>query len=98
MPWSRELGHNITDIAQLQTQLGLNDSETARLQELCAHFPMSVPQYYLRLIDWNDPSDPIRKMCIPTFLKQSKAVPLIPAVKRAIPSVRAFSTNIGKVR
>ena len=73
MPWSRELGHNITDIAQLQTQLGLNDSETARLQELCAHFPMSVPQYYLRLIDWNDPSDPIRKMCIPTFFETEQS-------------------------
>ena len=51
MPWRRELGHNITDIAQPQTQHGLNDSETARLPELCAHFPMPVPQYYLRLID-----------------------------------------------
>ena len=69
MPWSQELKHNISDIAQLQARLGLNDSETVRLQELCTQFPMSVTRYYLNLIDWSDPSDPIRKMCIPAFFE-----------------------------
>ena len=37
MTWSQELKHNVTDIARLQKQLGLSDSETKQLQELCTH-------------------------------------------------------------
>ena len=47
MPWSRELKHNITDVARLQEQLGLNASEIEQLQELCEHFPMSITRHYL---------------------------------------------------
>ena len=83
MTWSQELKHNVTDIARLQKQLGLSDSETKQLQELCTHFPMSVTRYYLKLIDWSDPCDPIRRMCIPTFFETIKAGRLIPAAKRA---------------
>ena len=32
MTWSQELKHNVTDIARLQKQLGLSDSETKQLQ------------------------------------------------------------------
>ena len=73
MTWSQELKHNVTDIARLQKQLGLSDSETKQLQELCTHFPMSVTRYYLKLIDWNDPADPIRRMCIPTFFETDQS-------------------------
>lgn len=71
--WSQELKYNVTDITELREQLGLDASETARLQELCARFPMSVTRYYLKLIDWNDPSDPIRRMCIPTFFETDQS-------------------------
>ena len=69
MTWTQELRQSVTDISQLQRKLGLSAAELAQLQKLCAQFPMSVPQYYLDLINWNDPSDPIRKMCIPTFFE-----------------------------
>lgn len=73
MPWSQELKHNITDIARLQAQLGLSEAETTQLQELCEHFPMSVTRYYLNLIDWSDPADPIRKMCIPSYFETDRS-------------------------
>ena len=73
MPWSRELKHNITDVARLQAQLGLNASEIEQLQELCEHFPMSITRHYLQQIDWSDPSDPIRKMCVPTFFEADQS-------------------------
>ena len=69
MTWTQELRQSVTDISQIQRKLGLSAAELAQLQKLCAQFPMSVPQYYLDLINWNDPSDPIRKMCIPTFFE-----------------------------
>ena len=73
MPWNSELKHNITDVVQLQAQLGLNASETEQLQELCEHFPMSITRHYLQQIDWSDPSDPIRKMCVPTFFEMDRS-------------------------
>lgn len=70
MHWYEEMKNNVTDIGALAPQLGMDEKETKRMQALCEAFPMSVPRYYLSLIDWDDPNDPIRKMCIPTFLKR----------------------------
>ena len=33
------------------------------MEVILERFPMSVPQYYLSLIDRDDPADPIRRMC-----------------------------------
>lgn len=46
MTWSQELKHNVTDIARLQKQLGLSDSETKQLQELCTHFPREASEMF----------------------------------------------------
>ena len=69
MLWYEELKNNVTDIGVLAPKLGLDEKETERMRTLCKAFPMSVPQYYLSLINWDDPKDPIRKMCIPTFFE-----------------------------
>ena len=69
MLWYEEMKNNVTDIGALAPQLGMDEKETKRMQALCEAFPMSVPRYYLSLIDWDDPNDPIRKMCIPTFFE-----------------------------
>ena len=67
MFWQEEMQNNITDIDQLAPALGLSEGEREGLRELLAHYPMSIPRYYLSLIDPNDPEDPIRKMCVPAF-------------------------------
>ena len=46
--------------------LGLNEADSAQMARILAQFPMSVPHYYLSLINWDDENDPIRKMCIPS--------------------------------
>lgn len=46
--------------------LGLNEADSAQMARILAQFPMSVPRYYLSLINWDDENDPIRKMCIPS--------------------------------
>lgn len=69
MLWNEEMKNNVTDIGALAPQLGLGEKETERMRALCEAFPMSVTRYYLSLIDWDDPDDPIRKMCIPSFLE-----------------------------
>lgn len=37
------------------------------MQAILDQYPMSITPYYLSLIDWKDPDDPIRRMCIPSL-------------------------------
>ena len=43
-----------------ETAKGLSD-------ELLKQFPMAIPEYYLNLIDFSDPNDPIFKMSVPSL-------------------------------
>jgi KamA family protein len=43
----------------------LSDIEKARLSEVTKWFAFRVNDYYLKLINWNDPQDPIRRLIIP---------------------------------
>ncbi|MCM3338778.1 MULTISPECIES: KamA family radical SAM protein [unclassified Paenibacillus] len=52
----------VTDIDKI-TQLP--ETERKRLKEITEKFVFRVNDYYLNLIDWNDPDDPIRKLVIP---------------------------------
>ncbi|MBU1236574.1 MAG: KamA family radical SAM protein [Gammaproteobacteria bacterium] len=49
----------LTDISQL------SDAERTALQPVTELFAFRVTDYYLKLIDWNDPADPIRQLVIP---------------------------------
>ncbi len=56
-----------TQAAEISGLMGLSAAEEASLQSILDVFPMAIPQYYLSLIDWDDPDDPIRRMCIPSL-------------------------------
>jgi KamA family protein len=43
----------------------LTDDEKARLKEVTQKYAFRANDYYLSLIDWNDPKDPIRQLVIP---------------------------------
>jgi lysine 2,3-aminomutase len=48
-------------------QIGqLSDEERAALVEVSGRFAFRGNDYYLSLIDWDDPSDPIRRAIVPT--------------------------------
>ena len=55
-----------TTVGDIEEVLGLSQQEAARLEAIVETYPMAVPDYYLSLIDPNDPDDPIRRMCIPS--------------------------------
>ncbi len=42
------------------------EEEKRRLQEVIDKHPMFIPDYYARLIDWEDPEDPIKKIIFPS--------------------------------
>lgn len=52
----------ITDIDKVKQ---LSEHEREELRPITDKFVFRVNDYYLKLIDWNDPEDPIRKLVIP---------------------------------
>ena len=52
----------ITKIEQLEQ---LSERERAELKEVADKFDFRANDYYLSLIDWDDPDDPIRHIVIP---------------------------------
>ena len=60
------MGKILTTVDEIQGRLGMTQEEAAKLSAIVETYPMAVPEYYLSLIDENDPNDPIRRMCIPS--------------------------------
>jgi lysine 2,3-aminomutase len=58
--------NHVTTLEQLEEHVSLSPSERRDLCSIIEHHPMAVTEYYLNLIDWDDPDDPIRKMAIPS--------------------------------
>ncbi|MHC4535827.1 MAG: KamA family radical SAM protein [Planctomycetota bacterium] len=58
-----------TRIEQLEQ---LSEQEQARLKEVTETFPFRSNDYYLSLINWDDPDDPIRKIIIPNLHELEK--------------------------
>jgi KamA family protein len=52
----------ITDISKITM---LSEAEREQLKPITEKFVFRVNDYYLNLIDWSDPDDPIRKLVIP---------------------------------
>ncbi len=67
MSWQTELSQNYTRVQDLLPHIQMADDERRQMEELLQRFPMSVTPYYLSLINWDDPDDPIRRMSIPSL-------------------------------
>ena len=69
MDWKKELLNNLTTAEEINEALNMNldDDEMDKLKDIIDKYPMSVPRYYLSLINQDDPEDPIRKLCIPSI-------------------------------
>ena len=66
MAWEKKLEESISTIAQLGEYMELAPKKEKQLQEIMEIHPMRITQYYMSLIDKNDPNDPIRKMAVPS--------------------------------
>ncbi len=67
MNWKEALKSNTTTAEDLKRYISLSEAQESRLNAILEHFPMTVTDYYMSLIDWDDPNDPIRRMCIPAI-------------------------------
>jgi len=66
MPEHKELEKSISTVKQLKNYVDLSLDEEEQLEQVVQVHPMRVSPYYVSLIDWNDPHDPIRKMAVPS--------------------------------
>lgn len=71
MSWKTQLTNNITTADEINEVLewNLNDEDKKKLDKIIDRYPMSIPEYYLSLINKDDPNDPIRKLCVPSILE-----------------------------
>jgi lysine 2,3-aminomutase len=66
LKWQDELNNNVTTLEELKEYIDLDAAEEKKLQKVVDKHPMSIPRYYLSLIDPGDRNDPIRKMAVPS--------------------------------
>lgn len=65
MTWKEEWNNCVCDMDGLRAY-GLISGDEKVMEEIIEKYPISIPRYYLSLIDKNDPKDPIRRMCVPS--------------------------------
>lgn len=65
--WQEDLQHNITTAKELADKELIPKEETENLQKIIDKYPMNITEYYLSLIQKNDYSDPIYKMCVASY-------------------------------
>jgi len=66
MPEFSELEKSLTSVEQLKKYVDLVPDEAQLLEKIIRVHPMRISPYYLSLIDWSNPDDPIRKMAVPS--------------------------------
>lgn len=69
MDWINDLKGNVTTKKELLEYFDwdLTNEKSTKLNDIIIKFPMSVPRYYLSLIDKEDKNDAIKKLCIPSI-------------------------------
>jgi KamA family protein len=55
----------VRDLAAVPELAGLAPAARAHLEAVAARYKFRANDYYLRLIDWSDPEDPIRRIVVP---------------------------------
>ena len=61
----------VSTIEQLKHYVDVPLAKERKLRQIAESHPLRVTPYYVSLIDWNDPDDPIRKMAIPSLEEAS---------------------------
>lgn len=66
MTWRSELQKSVRTLEDLKKVVLLSEEEQRNIADIIERFPMLITPYYLSLIDFDDPDDPIKKIALPT--------------------------------
>ncbi len=72
MEWHEEMRQCARTFDDLLKHGAFVEEDRAVIEPILKRAPMAVPPYYLSLIDFSDPHDPIRKLAIPSLLEASR--------------------------
>jgi lysine 2,3-aminomutase len=64
---NKKVDNAICSIEDLANYADLSAKEREQLEQVVQIHPMRVSPYYLSLINWSDPNDPIKKMAVPSL-------------------------------
>ena len=67
----KKLEESLLPLDQLKQVLNLSPKDLKQLKNIIKVHPMRINAYYISLIDWNDPNDPIKQMAIPSLDEQN---------------------------
>jgi KamA family protein len=73
----------VKHITKLDDLEQLSEQERAELKKVCERFPFRANDYYLSLINWDDPDDPLRRIVIPDICELDKWGRLDPSNEKA---------------
>ncbi len=65
--WKWQFRNRIVTVDQLKKLVPLSIEEESQIRLVTRRYPLSITPYYLSLIDFNDPDDPVRKQAIPSI-------------------------------
>lgn len=63
--WTDELEQGINKPEDL-ARLKLNDQDISQMTAVANIYKIRIPRYYLNLIDWENPNDPVRRQILPS--------------------------------
>lgn len=63
--WKWQMQNRLRSLDDLNALLALKPYQIGRFKRLIETFHYSITPYYLSLVNWSDPDDPIRKQCVP---------------------------------
>ncbi|MEG0759140.1 MAG: KamA family radical SAM protein, partial [Raoultibacter sp.] len=67
MAWKTEIRESARTLDDLFRIIPPETNDRAALAAVLERSPMAVPNYYLSLINFDDPHDPIRKLALPSI-------------------------------
>jgi lysine 2,3-aminomutase len=65
--WKWQFRNRIVTVDQLKKLVSLSVEEEAQIRLVTKRYPLSITPYYLSLIDFSNPDDPVRKQAIPSI-------------------------------
>jgi len=73
--WRWQFKSRVKGLRGLKTLVDIPKDQEEEYKSLLARYHFAVTPYYLSLISWGDPDDPIRRQCIPSLDEIRKVLP-----------------------
>ena len=88
------LRDSIHTVETLERQVGHEIADAEKIRKIAEKFPIRITPYYLKLIDWDDPDDPLRRRSTdPTRLMAARSAVRIETTTESAPVASASSTR-----